>query len=276
MARIRTIKPAFFRSRSLAKVSRDARLTFQGLWCEADDAGNGVADPRILVGAIWPLDDDVGWEQVRDHLSELAATGHIRLYQSDGDDYYSIVKFEEHQAAAYRRGDAQYPPPPDTPPDQGSRGAVQPARGDVQAAPDGVLEGNGREGNMEGNGKDTVAGLALVPSGAADPVRAVFDAWRESTSRDRAVLDDKRRRVIKQALADYPLGDVLAAVRGWRHSPHHRGENERRTVYNDIGLLLRDSAHIEKFRDLEHGTEQSPQSEPAGFDGIRRAIGGSR
>lgn len=81
---------------------------------------------------------------------------------------------------------------------------------------------------------------------------AVFDEWVAVTDRTgRTVLNEKRRRVIRKALADYPLADVLDAVRGWRKSPHNRGENDSGTVYNDIELLLRDAAHIERFRDLE-------------------------
>ncbi len=86
-----------------------------------------------------------------------------------------------------------------------------------------------------------------------DPTELVFTAWKEATGRQRSVLDPKRRRLIGSALANYDLDDVLAAVRGWRHSPHHCGVNERHTVYNSLELLLRDSGHIERFRDLELG-----------------------
>lgn len=83
-------------------------------------------------------------------------------------------------------------------------------------------------------------------------VRAVFEGWLASTGRtDRTVLDAKRKRLIVNALKAYSLDDVLDAVRGWRNSPHHRGENDSATVYDDLGLLLRDAAHIEKFRDME-------------------------
>lgn len=91
------------------------------------------------------------------------------------------------------------------------------------------------------------------------PVAVVFDAWRQAAGRgDRTVLDPKRRRLISSALATYPLDDVLDAVRGWRKSPHHAGQNDSGTVYNDLGLLLRDAEHIEKFRDMERGSQQPP------------------
>lgn len=109
MAKIRTLKPGFFRSRSLAKCPIEARLTFQGLWTEADDHGRGIADPRLLKGAIWPLDDDITVQHVSAHLNVLAATSHIRLYAVADETYYEVVNWESHQSAAFRRGEAQFP-----------------------------------------------------------------------------------------------------------------------------------------------------------------------
>lgn len=111
MGRIRTLKPEFFTSRSLSKVSRDARLTFAGLWTQADDHGRGVADTRIIKGAIWPLDDDVDAAVIADHLDELSVTGHVVLYRIDGDAFFEVRGWAKHQAAAYRRGEARFPAP---------------------------------------------------------------------------------------------------------------------------------------------------------------------
>ncbi len=144
MARIRTLKPEFFRSRSLAKCDRDARLTFAGLWTEADDHGHGVADPRILKGAIWPLDDDVTHRHVSAHLRVLVETGHIRLYEVDGETYYEVVNWAEHQAAAYRRGEPKHPAP------QGYLDDV--SHEDVQESAGGTRESAGREGKGTGKG----------------------------------------------------------------------------------------------------------------------------
>lgn len=110
-----------------------------------------------------------------------------------------------------------------------------------------------------------------------DAVSTIFDAWCLATDRPGARLTGKtgakRRRVIEAALADYSAADLLLAVYGWRHFPHNRGENERQTVYNDIELLLRDAAHIERFRDAERAarargdvpapTQQTERPSPA-------------
>lgn len=138
MARIRTLKPGIFRSRSLARCSIPAVLTFEGLWSEADDAGRGVADARILKGAIWPLRDEITADDVEDHIAQLAGTGHVTLYEVDGERYYAITNWDKHQAPSHRRGDPIYPPPP------GQTATPQPLHADackeVQAARLDVLD----------------------------------------------------------------------------------------------------------------------------------------
>jgi hypothetical protein len=92
-----------------------------------------------------------------------------------------------------------------------------------------------------------------------EDVDRVWSAWLESTGKNpnRAKLDAKRKKLIVKALADYTVGEVVAAVTGWEFSPHHRGENERGTKYNDLSLLLRNPENIERFRDL-HSEPPAP------------------
>jgi len=85
-----------------------------------------------------------------------------------------------------------------------------------------------------------------------DEVRSVFAAWVEATGKhpSRTRLDDKRRRLISGALKTHPVDVVLAAVVGWQQDPFYCGENDRGRPFNDLGLLLRDADHIERFCDL--------------------------
>ena len=85
-----------------------------------------------------------------------------------------------------------------------------------------------------------------------DEVRVVFDAWVDATGKDsgRTRLDEKRRRTIGRALEAHPIEDVLDAVVGWRHDAFYCGENDRGRPFNDLGLLLRDAEHVERFRDM--------------------------
>lgn len=90
----------------------------------------------------------------------------------------------------------------------------------------------------------------MVPPSGGD-VDQVFATWLQSTERtSRTVLTPKRRRLIVAALKLFPLQDVLDAVQGWKQSSWHRGENPGAVTYNDLELLLRDAAKVERFRDL--------------------------
>jgi hypothetical protein len=93
-------------------------------------------------------------------------------------------------------------------------------------------------------------------------VEQIFGAWVVATGRTgRTQLTAKRERLIRARLKEgYEVGDLLDAVRGWRHSRFHCGENDSGTVFNDLGLLLRDGEHVEKFRELERA---GPQPAPA-------------
>lgn len=94
-------------------------------------------------------------------------------------------------------------------------------------------------------------------SASSADVSRVFDAWQQSTKKTRAKLDGKRHRLIHRALTklEFPVDDLLLAVSGWEKSPHHRGDNDRGTVYNELSLLLRDAEKIEYFRDLALGSQ---------------------
>jgi hypothetical protein len=103
--------------------------------------------------------------------------------------------------------------------------------------------------------QDRTEQVTTTSDETSDSVNRVFDAWAASRSehagrQSTVKLDSKRRRLIRNAIKAHGIDDVLAAVQGWRQSPHHRGENSASTVYNDLGLLLRDADHIERFRDL--------------------------
>lgn len=96
MARARTIKPTFMRSRSMRAVSGMARLTFIQLWLVADDAGRLMAHPSSLANRLYPKDTDAagrlpGW------LDELERERCIERYVVDRQEYLHIVNWQRHQ-----------------------------------------------------------------------------------------------------------------------------------------------------------------------------------
>lgn len=97
MARIRSLKPDFFKSATIARLSYRARLTFEGLWCLADDQGRLVADHRVIAGELWPQEDDVTWREVTEDVDALLALGLLRDYTVDGKVYLEVNSWTEHQ-----------------------------------------------------------------------------------------------------------------------------------------------------------------------------------
>lgn len=85
-----------------------------------------------------------------------------------------------------------------------------------------------------------------------DPVECLFDYWREVHQHPHARLDDKRYRLLANALAHgYTLTDCQQAIRGCRHSPFHQGDNPRGQRYDSLSLIFRDAEHIERFMAME-------------------------
>ena len=110
MARARTIKPHFMRSRSMRAVSGMARLTFIQLWLIADDAGRLTASPLSLARRLYPGDAEAasllpGW------LDELEGQHCIERYSVEGTDYLRIVNWRRHQKI-YHPTPSRLPPRP--------------------------------------------------------------------------------------------------------------------------------------------------------------------
>lgn len=97
MARIRTIKPGFFRSYDVTPLSYRARLTWIGLWTYVDDEGRGRDDARIIKGELWALEDEVTWQEVEKDLTELSVKGHVVRYEVSGKLYLCIPTWFDHQ-----------------------------------------------------------------------------------------------------------------------------------------------------------------------------------
>lgn len=103
VARIRSIKPETATDRKLATVTRDARYTFVLLISQADDDGLVRAEPRQLLGNLYPYDPDVTTDLLEDWLSELVSIGTIRFRETvDCVRVVQIVHWKKHQVIKNR------------------------------------------------------------------------------------------------------------------------------------------------------------------------------
>lgn len=114
--RIRSVKPAAFRDRDLARASPAARWTFAGLLCIADDQGRFEDDPRLIKADVYPLDDILSAD-VEAHLAELTAAEVVcRYVGEDGRRYGHVPGFRVEGSPFQQRPQkpqpARYPPCP--------------------------------------------------------------------------------------------------------------------------------------------------------------------
>src|ERR1700738_123776 len=96
MARIRTIQPHFPRSRSMGRVSRDARLLFIQLWLVADDAGRLRLDHEALLEELYPSDAGAAM-CLTAWLDELEREKCIERYSVGDEAFLRVAKWRKHQ-----------------------------------------------------------------------------------------------------------------------------------------------------------------------------------
>lgn len=104
MPRIRSIKPEFFTSLTIADLPLSTRLTFIGLWTYVDDNGVGPADPRLIRAAVWPLEEapDI-LQRTREDLQRLHTARLVTLYEVSGKPLVFVNGWTEHQKVSHPR-----------------------------------------------------------------------------------------------------------------------------------------------------------------------------
>lgn len=112
MPRIRTVKPEFFTSLTVASLPLQARLTFIGLWTHCDDEGRCIDDARLIKAAIWPLDDRLASDVELD-LKALSEASLIIRYKVGERSYLAVRNWREHQRVN-RPTPSKIPPPPNS------------------------------------------------------------------------------------------------------------------------------------------------------------------
>jgi hypothetical protein len=161
MARIRSIKPEFFTSLTIADQPLSARLTFIGLWTYVDDNGVGLADPRLIRASVWPLEEapDI-LQRTREDLQSLHAARLVTLYEASGKALVAVSNWSEHQKVSHPRK-PRYPRPEEvsqpsgTPSDQDSCEPPEDSGGapeDLQSPPEILRPEQGAGSREQGAG----------------------------------------------------------------------------------------------------------------------------
>lgn len=252
MARARNIKPGFFCNDELAELPFSTRLLFIGLWTVADKAGRIEDRPKKIKMAIFPADDvdcDAG-------LNALQAGGFIRRYVSKGIRCIQILNWAKHQNPHPKEADSTLPAfeevateIPRQEPEEPEQASEMPEQ--ARLIPSSLIPDSGSLIPEEQH-------LSAAPAvRRVDDVKLIFDHWRIVMGHPQAKLGDvgsKRYRAVAGRLKDgYTAEQLKSAIDGCKKSPHHMGQNDRGEVYDDLELICRDQAHVDKFLALGTG-----------------------
>lgn len=187
MARIRTIKPSFFRHEALFEAEQETglplRLAFVGLWTAADREGRFRWQPRALKLDCLPY-DNADFSRV---LDALATRGLIVRYAVDGAEYGYIPSWQKHQVINNREMASDLPEP-----NENNTLTREPR---VTVAPPTPLVQTQVEGNMEGKGKEQ-SFVANAPKGTDEfeelkrvyPRRAGNYGWKAAEKKFNALV----------------------------------------------------------------------------------------
>lgn len=111
----RVIRSEIVTSRSLSRVSLEADLTFRNLLLVVDDFGRCDARLPVLRAALYASRPTVTEQHLAGWLDELEREGCIERYESKGDAYLWLPKWETHRGKSKRADRSKLPDPPGWP-----------------------------------------------------------------------------------------------------------------------------------------------------------------
>lgn len=193
MARIRSVKPDFFRHSGLYEAERDTglplRLAFAGLWTASDREGRFSWKPKELKLDCLPH-DDIDFSRV---LDALVTRGFIVRYASAGKEYGYIPSWHDHQVINNREAASVIPPPSE---DSVIKQELTRAPRVDDASPTPLVqvqgEGKGREGKDAASSDAHLSGVNLAEPTASGEA--------ELFRRGKEILKGNSGGLIKQLL----------------------------------------------------------------------------
>lgn len=185
MARIRTIKPEFWRDEELSALPAETVLLAIGLLNHADDEGYFNANAKLIESDVFPLRELSGSVPVM--LQELHGIGYIKVFSgSDGKRYGQVTNFEKHQVIS-KKTLSKIKHLCEFQEDSGSPPVVLPP-------------GKERKGKEQGKEKPTASGLE-------ERFDSFWKAYPKKTAKD-----DARKAFAKRKPDDDMLSAMLAAL----------------------------------------------------------------
>lgn len=129
---------------------------------------------------------------------------------------------------------------------------------------------DGRDGRNETDATNETNGtLPGVPLASADELeQQVFEHWRTVMGKTAAALFTKERRAkVRARLAEgRSVADLKLAIDGCSKTPHNIGQNDTGERWDDLELICRNGANVERFM----GNARTPPKPATSPPAIRR------
>jgi hypothetical protein len=283
VARIRTIKPEFFRHADLYEAEKETgfplRLAFAGLWTAADREGRFKWRPRELKLDCLPH-DEVDFARV---LDALTTRGWLVRYAVNGVEYGAIPTWGSHQIINNRETASIIPPPSE------NNGLTREARVD-DAMPTPLVQVQGEGKGREGERKETEANAsgAVAPLDPTIPERDYFVRGREVLGKGNGALIAKllkakggnvamARAALEQASQKQNPTEYIAAIcRGPPAAKPLTAHQQERETGRKILDALRDASSRTNSEFQRHDTGDGPASVRGGVRGAIVDLSASR
>lgn len=203
MARIRNIKPAFFRHEKLQDLEAEhpgsyVMLTYVGLWTQCDAAGIFPWKPRLLKLDILPFLDF----SIERTMTILQESGFIARYTADGETWGYIPTFDKHQRITGKEATEgeKYPKPSENQPgNNGETTGKHPGAQERSTGKDNregvnahAHEGFPKNEKNENTPMEQPAGVDHVPVGDFARTYQAISAWGETDAGHAEIVEWKK------------------------------------------------------------------------------------
>ena len=162
MTRRRYVTPEGFSREELLSLSPTARVMETGLRLYADDHGRAKVNPRLILSAIFPLDEGMTETTIEELLLMLDDAGCLTLYDVRGVTYFAVTEWPSVDRPA--PSSCPVPPPEHSrsardsfandswrgrEESEGERGGARPARSDRDLPPSPFCEEHRESGGTD-------------------------------------------------------------------------------------------------------------------------------
>jgi uncharacterized protein YlbG (UPF0298 family) len=260
MPRSRNIKHNFFVNDELAEIDPLGRLLFIGLWTIANYNGDLEYKPKKIKALVLPYDEC----DIEELMINLDKSRFISIYSMHGCKYIHINNFCKHQNPHKNEKDKgtdipeynpEYAQVIDSKGVAINRDKIDSCSDKIDSNPadscflipdSGTLKPDSCSQNPDsGTLNKTI--VALKRNHKSESIQIIFDYWQKTMGHPRAVLDDKRKSLIRRQLKNYSENDLKTAIYGCSITPWNMGKNPDGRIYDSIELILRDAKHIDDF-----------------------------